>query len=175
MVNTLFNKVLDENEKYVFYFYFKNKWNFWPTQYISWEIRSKRFFFLLLLLLLLFPSFACRYEIIHQILFKKFVLDIGLPLHIWQKSTEHSCVSLFLNIVSHWSTCPSFHWYHGVVIFAALYQIVWVFQLCCLKKPTFCSNLFPFYIKYRVILSIFTIIILLQRQEKIPEKRVWTV
>ena len=163
MVNTLFNKVLDENEKYVFYLYFKNKWNFWPTQYISWEIRSKCFF-------------SCRYEIIHQILFKKFVLDIGLPLHIWQKSIEHSCVSLFLNIVSHWSTCPSFHWYHGIVIFAALHQIVWVFQLCCLKKnQLFVLILFPFYIKYRVILSIFTIIILLQRQEKIPEKRLWTV
>ena len=133
----------------------------------------KVFFFLLL-----FPSFVCRYEIIHQILFKKSALDIGLPLHIWQKSIDHSCVSLFLNILSHWSTCPSFQWYHGVVIFEALYQIVWIFQLCCLKKKKqlfVILILFPFYMKYRVILSIFTIIILLQRQEKIPEKHVWTV
>ena len=141
MVNTLFNKVLDENEKYILYFYFKNKWHIWPTQYIRWEIRSKLFFFLLL-----FPSFVCRYEIIHQILFKKSALDIGLPLHIWQKSIDHSCVSLFLNILSHWSTCPSFQWYHGVVIFEALYQIVWIFQFCCLKKKTtVCySNSLPF-------------------------------
>ena len=33
-VNTLFNKVPGENEKYVFYFYFKIEGNFWPTQYI---------------------------------------------------------------------------------------------------------------------------------------------
>ena len=29
-----FNKVPGENEKYVFYFYFKIEGNFWPTQYI---------------------------------------------------------------------------------------------------------------------------------------------
>jgi len=27
------NKVLEENEKSVFYFYFKTKGTFWPTQY----------------------------------------------------------------------------------------------------------------------------------------------
>ena len=32
MVNTLFNKVLGENEKCVFYSYFKAKGTFWPTQ-----------------------------------------------------------------------------------------------------------------------------------------------
>ena len=32
MVNMLFNKVLDENEKCVFYFYLKTKGTFLPTQ-----------------------------------------------------------------------------------------------------------------------------------------------
>ena len=32
-MNTLFNKVLGENEKCVFYFYLKTEGNFWPTQY----------------------------------------------------------------------------------------------------------------------------------------------
>ena len=31
-VNTLFNKVLGENEKCVFYFYLKTEGTFWPTQ-----------------------------------------------------------------------------------------------------------------------------------------------
>ena len=34
MVNMFFNKVLGENEKCVFYFYFKTEGTFWPTQYI---------------------------------------------------------------------------------------------------------------------------------------------
>ena len=33
-VNTLFNKVLGENEKCVYYFYLKTKGTFWPTQYL---------------------------------------------------------------------------------------------------------------------------------------------
>ena len=32
MVSTLFSKVLGEDEKCVFYFYFKTKGTFWPTQ-----------------------------------------------------------------------------------------------------------------------------------------------
>ena len=35
MVNTLFNKVLGENEQCVFYFYIKTEGTFWPTQYID--------------------------------------------------------------------------------------------------------------------------------------------
>ena len=31
MANTLFNKVLGENEKCVFYFYLKTKGTFWPN------------------------------------------------------------------------------------------------------------------------------------------------
>ena len=34
MVNTLFNKVLGENEKQVFYFYLKTEGIFGPTQYM---------------------------------------------------------------------------------------------------------------------------------------------
>ena len=34
MANTLFNKVLGENEKCVFYFYLKTKGTFWLTQYL---------------------------------------------------------------------------------------------------------------------------------------------
>ena len=33
-VNTMFNKVIGENEKGVFYFYFKSEWTLWPTQYL---------------------------------------------------------------------------------------------------------------------------------------------
>ena len=33
-VNTLFNKVLGENEECVFYFCLKTKGTFWPTQYL---------------------------------------------------------------------------------------------------------------------------------------------
>ena len=33
MVNTLFNRVLGENEKCVFYFYLKTEGTFWPNQY----------------------------------------------------------------------------------------------------------------------------------------------
>lgn len=123
-----------------------------------------------------FPSssFVCRYEIIHQILFKKSALDIGSPLHIWQKSIDHSCVSLFLNILSHWSTCPSF----SLILWCC---DLWSFisdsvnlPTLLFRKATFCYSNFSHSIwKYRVILSIFTIIILLQRQEKIPEKRVY--
>ena len=32
----LFNKVLGENEKCVFYFYLKTEGTFWPTQYINY-------------------------------------------------------------------------------------------------------------------------------------------
>ena len=32
MVNILFSKVLDENEKCVFYFYLKTERTFWPTK-----------------------------------------------------------------------------------------------------------------------------------------------
>ena len=31
--NIQINKVIGENEKYVFYFTEKTKWTFWPTQY----------------------------------------------------------------------------------------------------------------------------------------------
>ena len=34
MMNTLFNKVLGENEKCVFYVYLKTEDTFWPTQYL---------------------------------------------------------------------------------------------------------------------------------------------
>ena len=34
-MNRLFNKVLGENEKYVFYFYLKTEGTFWPTQYFT--------------------------------------------------------------------------------------------------------------------------------------------
>ena len=34
-MNTLFNKVLGENEEYVFYFYLKTEGTFWPTQYLK--------------------------------------------------------------------------------------------------------------------------------------------
>ena len=34
-MDTLFNKVLVENEKCVFYFYLKTEGTFWPTQYFS--------------------------------------------------------------------------------------------------------------------------------------------
>lgn len=33
-INTLLNKALGENEKFVFYFYLKTKGQFWSTQYI---------------------------------------------------------------------------------------------------------------------------------------------
>ena len=33
MVNTLFNKILGENEKLVFYLYLKTEGTFWSTQY----------------------------------------------------------------------------------------------------------------------------------------------
>ena len=39
MVNTLFNKVLGENEKYVFYFYLKTEGTFWQTQYKVSDIK----------------------------------------------------------------------------------------------------------------------------------------
>ena len=32
--NIQINKVIGENEKYVFYFTEKTKWTFWPTQYL---------------------------------------------------------------------------------------------------------------------------------------------
>ena len=44
MVNTLFNKVLGENEKCAFYFYFKTERTFWPTQYIHKVVLSPRLF-----------------------------------------------------------------------------------------------------------------------------------
>ena len=34
-VKTLFNKVIGENDKCVFYFYLKNEGTFWPAQYHS--------------------------------------------------------------------------------------------------------------------------------------------
>ena len=38
MVNPLFNKVLCETEKHIFYFYFKSKGAFWPTQQeVKWR------------------------------------------------------------------------------------------------------------------------------------------
>ena len=49
MVNTLFNKVLGENEKCVFYFYLKAEGTFWSTQYdpretwkvfVHWDLLS---------------------------------------------------------------------------------------------------------------------------------------
>ena len=35
MVNMLFNKVLGENEKCVFYFYLKTKGTFWPIDQVQ--------------------------------------------------------------------------------------------------------------------------------------------
>ena len=39
-MNTLFNKVLGEKDKCVFYFYLKTEGTFWPTQYMDnqWKI-----------------------------------------------------------------------------------------------------------------------------------------
>ena len=38
MVNTLFNKVLSENEKCVFYFYLKTEGTFWRTLVIQGSV-----------------------------------------------------------------------------------------------------------------------------------------
>ena len=42
----LFNKVLGENEKRVFYFYLKTEGTFWPTQYDIKYVISKHMLFL---------------------------------------------------------------------------------------------------------------------------------
>ena len=44
---TLFSKVLGENEKCVFYFYFKTKGTFWPTHWMTATKREQRKNFLL--------------------------------------------------------------------------------------------------------------------------------
>ena len=41
MMTMLFNKILGENEKCVFYFYLKAKGTFWPTQYYTIENKQE--------------------------------------------------------------------------------------------------------------------------------------